>query len=185
MRRNIKIMIAAAAAVGTVAVAGISYAAFARSADGTASGGSEEFNNLTVAGQWVGGTASPNLLPGEAGAVKLTIGAPGDNSVNAEVVSITPNPITAGDIGGDVTGGDKATCAAWLSAQTFTPAAGTVVLDKNATNVQVTLNSAVTFSVDATEVCEGMTFSTKWKVRFQATRAAATLGSNNTVALPL
>jgi hypothetical protein len=185
VRIKFKAMIAGAAVIGAVAAAGVAYAAFARNNDVTATGTSEQFNSLTVASTWVGGAQNAALLPGESGAVKLVIDAPASNTVNAQVVSITPKPITASDIQGDPAPGDRNTCAGWLSTATFTPAAGTVVLAKNATGVQVTLSGAVTLSNDATEVCEGMTFSVKWTVRFQATRAAATLGTGNQVTLPL
>ncbi len=185
MNKRIKAIVATTLVAAGIAGAGIAYAAFARTGTAGAQGSSEEFNALTVAGTWVGNSHGTSLLPGEAGLVRLTIGAPADNTVNAEVVSVVPNPITAGDIDGDVTGADKATCAGWLSAQTFTPAAGTVVLAKNATGVKLNLADAVTFSNDATEVCEGMTFKTTWKVAFRASRTAATVGTDGAVTLPL
>ena len=179
MNKKVKVMIAGAAAAGTLAVAGISYAAFARSNDVNATGTSEKFRPVTVSGKWVGGKDSVGLLPGESGDVRITVSIAGDNTVNAKVTGITPQAITADSISG-VPDDQKEACAKLLRPATYVPPS--LVLSKGAANVQLTLKEAVYFDKTATEACEGMSFATKWTVTFEPSRANTGLvGSGGTV----
>lgn len=181
MNKRLKILVAAAAAVGVVAVGGIAYAAYARTNDTEAVGNAESFKPLTVSGQWVGGPGGAGLLPGEAGDVRITVSVSADNTVNAKVASIVAQPISAGDISG-VAADKKEDCKKALQPAGYEPTA--LILAKGATNVQLTLKSAVLFAASATVDCEGMSFKTKWTVTFVPDRATTGLtGSGGQVSV--
>jgi hypothetical protein len=174
MKKKIKVMIAGAAAAGTIAVAGISYAAFARNNNVDAVGTSESFRPVTVSGQWAGGPAggTSGLLPGEAGDVRITVSVSGDNTVAAKVSSIVAKPITAGNISGIADANKKGYCASMLVPATYSPS---LILAKGAANVQITLEDAVTLKPEAEIDCEGMTFTTGWTVSFAPDRTTTGL----------
>lgn len=175
MKKKFKVMIAGAAAAGTIAVAGISYAAFARTNNTEAVGTSESFKPVTVSGQWAGGPGggTSGLLPGEAGDVRITVSVSGDNTVAAKVSSIVAKPITADDISGIADNSKKTYCASMLVPATYSPTE--VILAKGAANVQITLKGAVKLKPEAEIDCEGMTFKTGWTVSFVPDRATTGL----------
>jgi hypothetical protein len=179
VKKKIKVLIASAAALGTVAVAGISYAAYARTNNADAVGTSEKFRPLTVQGQWLGTTASTGLLPGEAGDVKVVVAVSADNTVGARVTSIVPQAITAASISGIPTA-QKEACANLLKPASYAPTNPNLVLRKGASNVELVLKEAVLFDSSATEACEGMSFATKWTVSFAPDRADSGLIESNT-----
>ena len=171
VRKHLKVMIAGAAVASVVAVAGIAYAAYARSGVGNATGRSEKFRAVTVTGEW---GSTTGLLPGEKADVKVKVTISAENTVDAKVTGVVAAPITAGDIG-NVAPSDKATCAGFLSTKQYAPT--TVFLAPGASNVILTLKDAVTLG-DAPIECEGMTFDTKWTVTFAPQRnALSPLGS--------
>lgn len=172
MKKKIKIMIASAAALGTVAVAGISYAAYARNNDVAATGTTESFRPVSVSGEWLGGPDSSGLLPGEAGDVRIVVSVSGQNTVGAKVTSITAQPITGGSITADLSAEQKDQCAKLLTPAKYTP---DLVLAKGAANVQIRLKNAVKFYEKATEACEGIQFVTKWTVTFAPSRITSGL----------
>ncbi len=181
MNKRTKIAAGVLAVVAAVAGAGVAYAAYARSNNADAVGTSEKFLPLTVSGQWIGGPNSTGLLPGEAGDVKITVSVSDDNTVGAKVTSITAKQITAGDISG-IPSANKEACAKLLKPATYAPES--LVLAKGATNVPITLKSAVLFDPTATEACEGMQFATKWTVTFAPDRATSGLvGSGQAVSV--
>ncbi len=160
MKKKLKVILAGSAAVATIAVAGISYAAYARTSSAEATGTSEKFRAVTVVGEW-GSTGG--LLPGEAGDVRVKLGVSAENTVAAKVVKIFAQAITAADITGIPTA-NKEACAGKLSTVVYQPAA--LAIAPSAQNVVLTLKEAVKFDESATVDCEGMSFKTKWTVEF-------------------
>jgi len=170
MSRNKKrlAIIGAGVAVTALAVGGVAFAAFNQTASASAAGaGTENFAPLTVTGTWLGrpGTASGGgygadaklLLPGESGDVSLFLKNPNSNTVQGEVVSITPDALTDD-------------CFGNIQVATYTPGPA-LVLD-HGSNFTVTLKNAVTLKPTATEVCQGRRFTPTYTVVFQATRDA-------------
>ncbi|WP_157240304.1 hypothetical protein [Catenuloplanes japonicus] len=165
--------VAAAGAVIAIAIGGgVAWAAFNRATTANAAGNSETFKPLTVAGTIVLDTGTTGLLPGENANVNIKVTTPAGSTVNGKIKSVTPKTVVAGDIGGIVET-DKAACAGWLGLKTYVPTANAVIA-KTAGDVNVLLTDAVTLHTDATEICSGMTFTTKWDVVFEATREDAT-----------
>ncbi len=184
-KRSKRILAATLAAVGTVAAAGVAWAAFRSTGESqavTVSG--ETFSGVEVSGAWLGrynattnthaGSTSA-LIPGEHGDVKLTLTNPAANTINGKVVGIKAKPVGENDIGGAVSPGNKATCAGKLNFAYFTPFAGDavvpVIADTGAGGArEIILRDAVQLDPSATEICQGMTFPVAYEVTFEATR---------------
>jgi hypothetical protein len=154
-------------AVAGLAIGGVAFAAFNQTASASATGGAgtESFAPLTVSGSWQGRAASDGtypadaklLLPGESGDVRLVLTNPGSNTVQGQVVSITPTALSDD-------------CFGNIQVATYKPGTGLVL--KNGTNTSVILKNAVTLKPDATEICQGKRFTPTYTVQFQATRDA-------------
>jgi hypothetical protein len=150
-------------AVGVTALvaAGAAWAAFGSGVEGSAAGAAETVEVVTVTGTQV---KSP-LLPSEHSAVKLSITNPNDN-VRAQISGITPAGVVVGGTGNAAT---DASCANHIF-QDATLADGDVLptLGKGGSRT-VTLPTGISLG-NAPLACNGMTYTTKWKVDFTAIR---------------
>lgn len=158
MRNRSKLIVGGIAAVVIMAVAGIAYAAFQYTPIASAAGQAETFNETTVTVT----NPSAHLLPGEATGVNLALNNPAGNGT-AKVISITPLPVDV--VQGTTqsnTPASKALCEGWV--QLSTPAAGQVIAGGSSANV----TANIAFDPAMTIECEGMSYTAKWQVTFQA-----------------
>lgn len=177
-RNKFRALLAAVATAGLLSVAGFAWAAFnATGTSGGVQGGAEKFQDLTVAGQWLGGVSGQPLLPGESGRVKLTITNQATNTVNARVVTVQPVPLDVLDIGGGLATGARADCLKELDLAQYAPRQAIIVASGAQRTLDVVLNNAVALKSTADESCQGMTFRTRWRIVFRATREAPTAGT--------
>ena len=171
-------VVSGAVAVGLVTIGTVAYAAFQNSASADAgnANGAETFKPIVVVSSaWLGVRDSThttvvgaNMLPGEFGDVLLRLQNPDANTVNGKITQIDPVVPTAAQIGG-VSSGNKATCLGMLEFSTYNPITAKVVLP-HGTTTDIDLNNAVKLHPDATSICQGMTFPTKFTITFTATR---------------
>jgi hypothetical protein len=160
-------VIGSGTAVAAVVIGGVAFAAFNQSAQANVQGaGTETFAPLTVSGLWKGRPANDGtypsdaklLLPGDSGDVALTLTNPATNTVQGEVVSITPNALSDD-------------CSGNIQLATYTPG-NALVLDHSGTGSTVILKKAVTLKDAADNNCQNKRFAPTYKVQFQATRDA-------------
>ncbi len=168
MRTKMKALIAGAAAVGIIGAGAVAYAAFGYSPVADAAGSAESFKAVTVTVP--AGTKA--LLPGESDNVILKIENPNNGNAKAKVVAIT-------GVGVDVlqsstsanTPEAKAYCESKIAQKVNDPSNVTPLPTLSGGTSQYTLNNGVAFASDMDSTCEGITFTTKWKVEFQAVRS--------------
>jgi hypothetical protein len=159
-------VIGSGVAAAAIAVGGVAFAAFNQSAEASAAGaGTESFAPLSATGTWMGrpdavGRYSDSgklLLPGESGDVVLELTNPSTNTVQGAVVSIVP-------------AGLQNDCSGNLQLASYKPGSE-LVLD-HGDKVKVTLKKAVSLKPEATSTCQGLRFTPKYTVIFEATRDA-------------
>ncbi len=167
MLKRTKIAITGAVAAGTIAAAGIAYAAFGYSPVAEATGKADTFKPVTVT---VDG-ATTTMLPGEKANVALKLTNPGDNTVKADVVSITGTGVEVlqSSLAGN-TPADKTYCESMVK-QNVNPGAVNAIPLLGAGTYDFTLVGGVEF-LEAMDIrCQGMSYTTKWKVEFKAVRS--------------
>jgi hypothetical protein len=156
-----RLAIVGSVAVTAVVAAGAAWAAFGSGVEGTASGSAESVQIVTVAGTQVKKT----LLPGEASPVKLKITNPNEN-VRAQILGVAPAGVV---VAGTATAAQNTACAEHLFQDATLATPGTFpTLDKDA-HTTVTLPNGISLG-NAPLECNGMTYTTTWKVDFQAVR---------------
>jgi hypothetical protein len=160
MRKRSKFLVGGVAIAAILAIAGIAYAAFQYTPIASAVGQGETFNPTTVS---VTGP-SAHLLPGETAGVTLVLNNPAGNA-NAKVTSITPLGV---DVVQDSTQGnspeDKTYCEGQI--ELSAPAAGQVIVGGASANVAANIKFKDTMDIR----CEGIDYTAKWTVTFQAVR---------------
>jgi hypothetical protein len=148
-------------AVTAVVAAGAAWAAFGSGVEGTAAGAAESVQIVTVTGTQVKAT----LLPGEASPVKLQITNPNEN-VRAQILGIAPAGVV---VNGTATAAQNLACAEHLFQDATLSTPGSFpTLNKDA-HTTVSLPNGISLG-NAPLECNGMTYTTKWKVDFQAVR---------------
>jgi hypothetical protein len=163
MSANKKRLSAVAAGVAVAAVgAGAAWAAFGTGVSTAVAGKAEAVQVVAVTGTQV----TESLLPGESSEVTLTVKNPNKN-VKAEIGSITADGVVVSNIS---TPDTKWACEQKVVQNLALGASATLpILDKDAT-ATITLPTGVTLAETAPLACQGMEFTTKWKVHFKAIR---------------
>jgi hypothetical protein len=157
-------LLAAVGVAAAIGVGGFAYAAFTQDRDSEAiAAQAEAFQNLVVTGAPTDGS----LWPGQKTDVTLTI----DNSVNDTPILLTKAThveVVAKDVK-TKTLSDAGECAQMLKLADFTslPAAEAAI---SASSIEsVTLTDALQLDPAASDKCQGMKFTVKWKVSAETT----------------
>lgn len=155
-RNKIRTLVAAGAAAAVLGIAGFAWAAFSQETSSSAvAAEAETFAPVVVAGT----PADTTLWPGQSTTVTLTV----DNSANDVAVVVTrvdAIPLTDADI----TTTDPADRAWCRSKLILTGIASTSVPIASEGSAPVVLTNGIQLLGDADNRCQGMQFSTKWKV---------------------
>ncbi len=166
-------VVAGVAALG-IATAGIGWAWFTENATAEAAGGAGG-NLLPLAtgtsAQYVYDTGHNGLFPNKNADVKITVTNPAENGVTVVVGDVVPaatNPksVTALTPASVNTESNRNTCAGWLAVNAnpnFAPESGDLELAPG-DSVALVLSDAVALDYQATNICQGMTFTTQWDV---------------------
>ncbi len=158
--------IATAATAAVLGIGGFALAAFVQNSEAQATSKAATFAPVVVTGAIDG----QNLLPGDSTKVTLTISNPTSNTVNAKVTSITADgvDVAAASVGGSAE--TAADCATYVNQKTndkLNIPFPTIEAGKSAVYV---LNNGVTLNNAAPITCQGMSFTTKWKVTLEPVR---------------
>ncbi len=178
MRKSIKMIAVSAAAVLGVATVGVGWAWFTESATAEATGGAgANMAALEVVGSptYVYETGQNGLYPNHAANVKITVKNPSSNGIGVTITSVKPaatNPIVVTQLvpAAVNTGTNQNTCKGWLSQPasiTPTVPAGEDLVLAPGDQVELTLANGVALSYEATNICQGMTFTTQWDIESQ------------------
>lgn len=175
--KKVRVAIATAGVGALLGAAGFAVASFITT--GSASGvpgEAESFTALAVSGSQA---STGKLLPGET--QDITLSFKNKNDVNGRVLAIEPagKTVSIGDTA--VTEGH---CFEMVQQHpTYDLGSVELVVEGNGGNGSYLLTDAVTLlgseddtnedGVSDDQACQGMTFTTTWKVKFQATRAPA------------
>ena len=167
MNKRTKALIAGGAAAAIIGVAGFAFADFVRSESATATNSAEQFNTLSVTAD----ADDQALIPGEHSTVTLALTNP--NAAKAKVVGIAPDPTTpvTVDPASLADPGDAEYCEDLIHLSPSGPGNAALPTLNGNGNASHVLNQAVTLDPAMDISCEGMSFTTKWVVQFQAVRS--------------